>query len=68
MTAFALIFAHDLACPPFGNGQIADKQIAPHLFGDGRRTDDVLMRVQKSDLVDGIAIALGKIAADGLAA
>ena len=62
--AFALILAHDFARPCLRDRQIPYKQVAPHLFGDYRRAEDVLVRVQKPDLVDGIAIALGKIATD----
>ena len=65
--AFALFFAHNLARPCLRDGQIPYKQIAPHLFGDGCRAEDILVRVKKSDLVDGIAIALGKIATDSFA-
>ena len=64
--AFALIFAHDFARPLLRDGQIPDEQIAPHLFGDYRRAEDVLMCVQEADLVDGVAIALGKIAGNVL--
>ena len=65
--AFALIFAHDLARPSLCDGQIPYKQIAPYPFGDYRCAEDVFVRVQKSDLVNGIAIALGKIATDSFA-
>ena len=64
--AFALIFAHDFARPCLCDGQIPDEQIAPYPFRDYRRAEDVLMCVQKSDLFNGIAIALGKIAGNVL--
>ena len=66
VSALALFLAHDLAFPRLCNGQIPDEQISSHLFGDYRRAEDVFVRVQKSDLVNGIAIAFGKIAGNVL--
>ena len=65
--AFALFLAHDLARPSLRDGQIPDEQISSHPFGDYRGAENVFVRVQKSDLVDGVAIALGQIATDSFA-
>ena len=64
--AFALIFAHDFARPGLCDGQIPDEQISSHPFADYRRAEDVFVRVQKADLFNSMAIALGKIAGNVL--